>query len=149
MEASLEGLITAQRALRSRFDDFRRALDRRDAPAYRFGLGDFHGCLCRWSEAQESALLPAALRAGIPGRDPRRELHLEWVQLRELTRFLLTLVADSAKPLSALADALGIADNLARRLTAHESELERVYYPAAATLLTAEEWRILGDAAPI
>lgn len=144
MDHTLSGLLEAQRALRSRFDDFRRALERRDAPAYRFGLSDFNQCLCRWSEVQEAALLLAVLRAGVPGRDPKRELHLEWVQLRELTRFLLTVIHDPAK----LSDILGITENLARRLAAHEGELERVYYPAAAPVLTAEEWRVLAEAAP-
>jgi hypothetical protein len=144
VQNTLNGLLEAQGALRSRFDDFRLALDRRDAPAYRFGLGDFQQHLVRWSEAQESALLPAVVRIGVPGRDPKRELHLEWVQLRELTRFLLTLVADPAK----LSDALGITDNLDRRLAAHENELRSVYYPAATTSLTESEWKILSDAAP-
>ncbi len=85
---SLEGLKAAQQALRGRFDDFRRALERRDEEAYRLGLTDFHACLRRWTEAEEKALLPAILRAGILGRDPQRELRLEWVQLRELTRYL-------------------------------------------------------------
>jgi hypothetical protein len=145
MEASLDGLETAQRALRSRFDDFRRALDRRDEEAYRLGLTDFHSCLRRWTEAEETALLPALLRKGTPGRDPRRELRLEGVQLRELTRFLLSQVTDRA-PLS---DILGFADNLERRWSAHESGMTRVYYPAAAAALTEEEWKILAAAAPI
>ncbi|MGH9444102.1 MAG: hypothetical protein ACRD16_17700 [Thermoanaerobaculia bacterium] len=144
MQKSLNGLFDAQRALRSRFDDFRRALDRRDAPAYRFGLGDFYEHLASWSAAQEAALLPAVVRVGVPGRDPRRELHLEWVQLRELTRFLITLVADPAK----LSDALGITDNLDRRLAAHENELLSVYYRVAEPELTEGEWKILSAAAP-
>jgi hypothetical protein len=144
VEANLHGLLEAQRALRSRFDDFRQALSRRDEPAYRFGLEDFLQNLTRWSEAEEAALLPAILRAGVAGRDPRRELHLEWVQLRELTRILLSLVAERDK----LSDTLGITENLARRLAAHESDLERVYFPAAATELTPEEWNLLSEAAP-
>ena len=144
MEQSLQGLIDAQRALRGRFDDFRKAFDRRDEEAYRLGLADFHRCLRRWTEAEEKALLPALLRAGTPGRDPRRELRLEGVQLRELTRYLLSQMTDRAP----LPDILGFADNLERRWSAHESEMERVYYPAAATVLTAEEWNILAAAAP-
>ena len=144
MERTFEGLIGAQQALRSRFDDFRHALDRRDAPAYRFGLADFLAHLVAWSEAQEKALLPALIRTGTPGRDPKRELHLEWVQLRELTRMLQALTADPAK----LSDALGMTDNLDRRLAAHENGLRTVYYPAAAPVLTEEEWRVLRDAAP-
>ncbi len=137
-------LLSAQRAIRSRFQEFRGALDRRDEEAYRVALADFHACLRRWTEAEERALLPAVLRAGLAGRDPRRELSLEWVQLRELTRYLLDQVLGRA-PLS---DILGLADNLDRRLGAHENEAENVYYPAAARGLTAEEWEILRGAAP-
>jgi hypothetical protein len=144
MEASLEGLMEAQGALRSRFDDFRRALDRRDEEAYRLGLTDFHDCLRRWTEAQERSLLPAILRAGIPGRDPQRELRLEWVQLRELTRHLRSQVMERAP----MGDILGFTENLARRFAAHESDLQNVYYPAAAHRLTAEEWTLLAAAAP-
>jgi hypothetical protein len=144
MKASLEGLMAAQGALRSRFEDFRRALDRRDEEAYRLGLADFHDCLRRWTEAQEKALLPAILRAGIPGRDPQRELRLEWVQLRELTRYLLSQINDRAP----IADILGFTENLERRFAAHEADLESVYYAAAAPLLTAGELKTLLDAAP-
>ena len=66
------------------------------------------------------------------------------MQLRELTRYLLSLVAERAP----IADVLGLTDNLSRRLAAHERDLEEVYYPACAPALTAEEWTLLGDAAP-
>jgi hypothetical protein len=144
VEESARGLRDAQAALRSRFEDFRRALDRRDEEAYRLGLTDFHDCLRRWTEAQEKALLPAILRAGIPGRDPQRELRLEWVQLRELTRYLLSQINDRAP----LADILGFAENLERRFAAHEADLESVYFGAAAPLLTAGQLKTLLDAAP-
>jgi hypothetical protein len=144
LEKSVKGLLEAQGGLRSRFDDFRRALDRRDEEAYRVGLTDFHSCLRRWTEAEETAVLPALLRTGIPGRDPQRELRLEGVQLRELTRFLVSQITDRA-PLS---DILGFADNLERRWSAHESEMTRVYYPVAAAALTEVEWKILAAAAP-
>ncbi len=144
MEESALGLRDAQRALRARYEDFRRALDRRDEEAYRLGLTDFHDCLRRWTEAQEKALLPAILRAGIPGRDPQRELRLEWVQLRELTRYLLSQI-NARAPLS---DILGFTENLERRFAAHESDLERVYFGAAAPRLTAAERKILREAAP-
>jgi hypothetical protein len=137
-------LRSAQAGLRSRFDDFRKALDRRDEEAYRLGLTDFHQSLRRWTEAEETALLPAVLRAGIAGRDPRRELRLEWVQLRELTRYLLSQVNDRAP----IGDILGFAENLERRFAAHESEMASVYYPAATPRLTEEEWRILSEASP-
>ena len=140
----LEKLLGAQRSLRERFDDFRRALDRRDVEAYRLGLTDFHTCLRRWTEAEEKALLPAVLRAGIAGRDPQRELLLEWVQLRELTRYLLSQINDRAP----IGDIVGFAENLERRLAAHESEAQNVYYPSAAGVLTPDEWRILVCAAP-
>lgn len=143
MERTPEGLTRVQRALRSRFDDFRRALDRRDAPAYRFGLFDFARAFRLWSEAGQRALLPAVVRAGVPGRDPARELRLEWVQLRELARFLLEQI-DARAP---IADVLGLADNLERRLAAHEQDMEIVYYPTAAPALTEAEWETLDDAA--
>ena len=139
-----QSLLSAQAGLRSRFDDFRRALDRRDEEAYRLGLTDFHQSLRRWTEAEETALLPAVLRAGIAGRDPRRELRLEWVQLRELTRYLLSQVNDRAP----IGDILGFAENLERRFAAHEWEMATVYYPAAAPLLTGEEWKVLIEASP-
>ena len=66
------------------------------------------------------------------------------MQLRELTRYLLSQVTDRA-PLS---DILGFADNLERRWAAHESEMIRVYYPVAAPVLTDDEWKILAAAAP-
>jgi hypothetical protein len=140
----LATLLSAQRGLRERFDDFRQALDVRDEEAYRVALADFHACLRRWTEAEETALLPAVLRAGVPGRDPRRELKLEWVQVRELTRSLLSQVNERGR----LADLLGYTENLARRLSAHESEMEKVYYPAAAPALQEAEWKILAAAAP-
>jgi hypothetical protein len=144
LEETALGLWEAQRALRSRFEDFRRALDRRDEEAYRLGLADFHACLRRWTEAQEKALLPAILRARIPGRDPQRELRLEWMQLRELTRYLLLQINDRAP----MADILGFTENLERRFAAHEADLESVYYDSAAPLLTPAELKTLLDAAP-
>ena len=142
MEKSLEGLIAAQQALRDRFEDFRRALGPRDEEAYRVALTDLHACLRRWTEGEEQALLPALGRTTIHGRDAQRELRLECVQVRELTRYLLSQVEERA-PIS---DILGLTENLDRRLAAHESELREVYFPAAATVLTTEEWRILDEA---
>ena len=107
-------------------------------------MTDFHDCLRRWTEAQERALLPAILRAPIPGRDPQRELRLEWVQLRELTRYLLSQINDRAP----VGDILGFTENLARRFAAHESDLQNVYYPVAASALNASEWTVLAAAAP-
>ena len=144
MEASLDGLLAAQRGLSDRFEDFRAALARRDEAAYGVALADFHVCLRRWTAAEEQVLLPALGRVVLPGRDPQRELRLEWVQVRELTRYLLSQVTERAR----LSDILGLADNLAQRLAAHQTEMERVYYPALAPGLTAEEWTILEGAAP-
>jgi len=144
MPSSLDLLLSARRGLRSRFDDFRRALERRDEEAYRLALTDFHRCLVQWTKAEEEALLPAILRASIAGRDPRRELRLEWVQVRELTRYLLMQLNERAP----IGDILGLSENLERRYSAHESEMEKVYYPAAAPLLNEEEIRTLSDAAP-
>jgi hypothetical protein len=66
------------------------------------------------------------------------------VQVRELTRHLLSLVTERAP----IADILGLTENLSRRLAAHERDLEEVYHPACAPILTPEEWTLLGEAAP-
>jgi hypothetical protein len=144
LSSALAFLVSAQDSLRSRFDDFRAALDRRDEEAYRLALADFHRCLVAWTEAEEKALLPAVLRADIPGRDPQRELRLQWVQVRELTRYLLDQITGNAP----IADVLGLTENLARRFAAHQSEMESVYCPAAAASLTADELAMLQEAAP-
>jgi hypothetical protein len=47
-----------------------------------------------------------------------------------------------------MGDLLGIVETLGRRLTAHEREMESVYYPAAAGRLTAEDLRRLREEAP-
>jgi hypothetical protein len=144
MDPSLEELLAAQRALRSRFDDFRQALQRRDQAAYAFAIQDFQRRLDGWTNAEEQVLLPALARVRLPGRDSERELRLEYVQIRELTRYLLRQISEGAR----MGDILGITDNLERRLSAHESEMETVYYPAVAAVLTREERRILEEAAP-
>ena len=136
-------LRRAQEGLRLRFDDFRRALERRDAPAYRLGLTDFQQALESWTAAEQRALLPALERAAIPGRDARREVTLEFVQLRELTRQLRAQIEGGAR----MADVLGLAENLARRFDAHERGLRDVYYPAAAPGLTDGERGSLEEAA--
>ena len=66
------------------------------------------------------------------------------MQLRELTRYLLSQINDRAP----MGDVLGFTENLARRFAAHESDLQNVYYPAAASTLTSAEWTILTAAAP-
>lgn len=142
--SSLETLLSASRALRSRFDDFRLALDRRDLEAYRFALDDFHRNLVRWTRAEEDAILPAIRRAALTGRDPERELRLQWVQVRELTRYLLEQVHAGAS----IGDVLGFAENLDRRFAAHSAEMESVYYPAAAPLLSEQEWVTLRESQP-
>ena len=80
-------LLNAQRSLRSRFDEFRLALQRENRTAAEIALDDFERTFRQWTEAEETALMPALVRAEIPGRDVRRELRLEYVQIRELTRF--------------------------------------------------------------
>lgn len=131
-------------ALRERWEDFQRAFARRDETAYRVALGDFRDHLRRWTAAEEAALLPALARAPFAGRDPQRELRLEFVQVRELTRFL----GEQIESRSPVADVLGLTENLDRRLTAHERELLGVYYPAASAVLTDAEWELLAAAAP-
>lgn len=137
-------LLSAQRALRSRFDEFRLALQRENTTAAEVALDDFEKRFRRWSEAEEAALMPALVRAAIPGRDVRRELRLEYVQIRELTRFLLQQIREGIRP----TQLAGYVENLQRRLSAHEGEMQRVYYPAAEKTLTADEWKILEDARP-
>ena len=134
-------LLEGQRALRSRFDDFRQALRRHDRTAAAVALDDFLRHLERWTGAGEQALIPAAVRANIVGRDPRRELRLEYVQIRELTRFVQRQLAEKV-------DATGFVENLDRRLHAHEMQNITVYYPSAAATLTEEEWKVLEDARP-
>jgi hypothetical protein len=143
VESALELLRKAQEGLRLRFDDFRRALERRDGPAYRLGLADFQRALELWTGAEQHALVPALERAGIPGRDARREVTLEFVQLRELTRQLRAQIDGGAR----MADVLGLAENLARRFDAHERGMLDVYYSAAAARLTDEERETLEDVA--
>ena len=144
MTRSLEWLLDGQRALRDRFDDFAQALRRNDKTALDVALLDFEDNLRRWTEAEEKALIPAVTRVAIPGRDPRRELRLEYVQIRELTNFIARGRADKAQP----SELLGYVENLDRRLTAHEKENRSVYYPIAAGSLTEDEWAVLEAARP-
>ena len=144
MTSRLEALLSAQRALRTRFDDFQRALRSDNRPAIEIALVDFERHLRRWTEAEEKALVPALIRADIPGRDARRELHLEYMQIRELTRYLVQQISEGILP----NNLVGFADNLDRRLHAHEKEMGQVYYPAAAPLLSDSEWDILEQARP-
>lgn len=141
---SVGALAAGQLALRSRFDDFRQALSRNDKPAIEVALTDFNEHLRRWTEAEEASLIPAVVRAGVPGRDPRRELRLEFVQIRELTAFILRQIGEGIRP----RDLAGYVENLDRRLRAHEQGLQSVYFPAAAAALTADEWSALMAARP-
>src|SRR5882762_5429825 len=115
MTRNLETLLAIQRSLRSRFDDFHLAFQRVNTTAMEVGLHDFETHFERWTEAEEKALMPALVRANIPGRDPRRELRLEYVQIRELTRFILRQIADGIP----FRDLAGYVENLDRRLRAH------------------------------
>lgn len=137
-------LLAAQRALRSRYDDFRIAFRRENTTAAEVALDDFEKTFRKWTEAEEEALMPALVRAQIPGRDVKRELRLEYVQIRELTRFLLQQIRENVR----LTNLAGYVENLDRRLSAHEREMQQVYYPAAERALTDEEWKILEAAMP-
>ena len=137
-------LLDVQHSLRSRFDEFRTALRRENITAAEIALDDFDKRFRQWSEAEEQALIPALVRAQIPGRDVRRELRLEYVQIRELTRFLLQQIREGIRS----SHLTGYVENLERRLVAHESEMTRVYYPAAEQTLTADERRVLEAAQP-
>jgi hypothetical protein len=140
----LDILLATQRALRSRFDEFKLAFQRANTTAMGVALRDFEAHLVRWTEAEEKSLVPAVVRAGIEGRDPKRELRLQYVQIRELTRFIVLQIAEGAP----LRDLNGYVENLDRRLHAHESEMERVYYAPASEHMTDEEWRSLESARP-
>ena len=107
-------------------------------------ISDFELRLRAWTEAEEKALVPALLRAQIPGRDARRELRLEYVQIRELTRYVAQQISEHLPSMNIV----GYVENLDRRLHAHETEMEKVYYPAAAPLLSDEEWSALDAARP-
>src|SRR6266513_233149 len=141
----LDLLLAAQRALRSRFDDFQRALRNENRAAMDVAIADFEEHLRRWTDAEEKVLVPALLRAQIPGRDARRELRIEYVQIRELTRYIAQQIAERLPSMNIV----GYVENLDRRLHAHEGEMEKVYYPAAAPLLTDEEWSALEAARPV
>src|SRR5438128_6244862 len=97
MDDRVNSLLSAQRALRSRFDDFQRALRHENRSAMDVALVDFEGHLRRWTVAEEEALVPALQRAAIPGRDARRELRLEYMQLRELARFLMQQLGEGIR----------------------------------------------------
>jgi hypothetical protein len=141
-EASLLG--QAQSGLQARFDDFRQAFDRRDESAYRVALADFQENLRRWTGATEQILVPAFLRLAAPRADLAREIRLDYVQLRELTRHILEQMENRA-PLS---DVLGLVENLGRRLAAHGVQIEEVYAPAAADALEESGWTALRPAVP-
>jgi len=144
MTSHIDQLLAAQRALRMRFDDFQRALRHENRAAMAVAIEDFERHLRAWTEAEEKALVPALVRAQIAGRDVRRELRLEYVQIRELTRYIAQQISENLPSMNIV----GYVENLDRRLHAHEGEMEKVYYPAAAPLLTEEEWRVLDAARP-
>jgi len=144
MTTRFEQLLAAQRALRSRFDDFQRALRNENRAAMEVSIADFEQHLRRWTDAEEKALVPALIRAQIPGRDARRELRLEYVQIRELTRYVAQQISEHLPSMNIV----GYVENLDRRIHAHETEMETVYYPAAAPLLNDAEWELLEAARP-
>jgi len=139
-----EVLAEAQRALRNRFGDFQKAFERRDEAAARVAILDFHARLREWTAALEVTLLPALVAASSPRRDLQRELSLDFVQLKELTRYLIEQISDRA----ALSDILGLIQNLDRRLSAHASQMETVYRSAAMSALGQDGWASLEGACP-
>ena len=142
MTSRFDQLLSVPRALRSRFDDFQRALRNENRVAMEVAIDDFERHLRAWTAAEENALIPALERANIPGRDVRRELRLEYVQIRELTHYIALQLGEGAPSINIA----GYVENLDRRLHAHEREMANVYYPAAS--LTDEEWAILAAALP-
>ena len=107
-------------------------------------IADFEKHLRAWTDAEEKALVPALVRAHIAGRDVQRELRLEYVQIRELTRYIAQQISEHLPSMNIA----GYVENLDRRLHAHESEMEKLYYPTASELLTDDEWNVLDKARP-
>jgi len=130
------------RALASRFEDFRRALDRRDETAYRTALADLLARLTEWSEALDRVVVPALQR--VPRRDLAHELTVDLVQLRELTRHTLKQIEERAR----LSDVLGLVENLGARLKAHLRQMADVYAPAAEGALNDADRAALAAARP-
>jgi hypothetical protein len=137
-------LSEAYSALRRRFDDFRQALERRDEAAYRVALSDFLKNLRQWTAAVELTLVPALGKIAQPGRDLSRELRLDFVQLRELSRHILEQIEARAR----LSDVLGLVENLDRRFAAHGLQIAQVYSAAAAESLDESGWTALRAAMP-
>jgi hypothetical protein len=142
---TLQELAAVQSTLRNRWIDFRRAFERRDGAAYRLALDDFARHLRRWTLAEERSLVPALSRSTGAPRHAARELKVELVQVRELTRFLLEQISTH----SPLADVLGLIENLDRRFGAHEDRLLSDYFPAAVPSLTEDDWAELRESAPL
>lgn len=142
---SLDWLAAAERTLHARLADVLGAVAHEQRTAVEVALSDFEQHLRRWTEAEEVALIPAVERVGVPGRDARREIHLEFVQLRELTAFLVRQIAGGLR----LRDLAGYFENLDRRLRAHDEALATTYYPIAAKTLTPDEWALLERARPV
>jgi phosphoenolpyruvate carboxylase len=138
----MEILTGAGRALASRFDDFRRTLDRRDETAYRTALADLLARLTEWSGALDRVVVPALQR--VPRRDLAHELTVDLVQLRELTRHTLKQIEERAR----LSDVLGLVENLGARLTAHLRQMTEVYAPAAEPVLSDADRAALVMARP-
>jgi hypothetical protein len=131
----VHALFAPQRALRERFEAFRRALDAGDRVATEIVLLEFERGLRRRIELELRVLQPALATVALPGRNARRELEMQYVQLRELVRNLAQRIAAN----SPRSETIGFAENLDRRLSAHEAELERVYYPAAWPALSVAD----------
>jgi len=128
----------AQRALRSRFDDFHRALERGDRATLEVALIDFDENFRRWSLAEEQTLLPALARLALAGRDPQRELRLEYAQIREITALLRRRLAEGLRPAD-LAEAPPLVEVVelilealtGRIVVAHPARVEREFLSVA------------------
>ena len=140
-ELDVQALLAPQRGLRAQFESFRRALAAGDRVSTELVMAGFEHGLRRRIELELRVLQPALARVSFPGRDARRELEMQYVQLRELVRNLAQRIAANAPR----GETIGFADNLDRRLSAHETELERVYYPAALPHLSAADREALAS----
>ena len=138
LDAGVHPLVTSQLALRARFEELRQALESGGANRV-LAVRAFQVALHERTDVERRLLLPLLAQSHVPGRDARREIEVQHAQLSELARHLHARIAGGA----AQGVLLGFVENLARRLAAHASELDLVYYPAIAPLLDEKEQRVL------
>jgi hypothetical protein len=139
--ADVRALCTSRLALSKRFDELRSALEHDSGAGRVSAARAFETELHRRTGIERRLLLPLLTRSSVPGRDARREIETQHTQLGDLARHLHERVASGA----AQGVLLGLIENLSRRLVAHASELDVVYFPAIAPLLAEDDRRALAS----